>query len=364
MRQTGTNAKEYLELYRISWSDLQSQSRPTRHYQQGNMVQTWMVTYQEIQKRDPTAAKLLLLLAFFDNQDIWYELLRSGLNCSGLPPWFKMAVSSKLVFKTKVKALVGFSLVETKQQGGSYALHPVVQDWCHHVADYDNLTCQLHELALMSVGYMVPHDSEREYAEIQQRLLPHANYLISRESGRWQSDTIDMWNALNSIGNLYTHQGKLKEAEEIYQRALEGKKKALGPDHSSTLATVNNLGLLYSHQGKPKEAEEMYQRALAGKEKALGPDHLSTLNTVNNLGLLYSHQGKPKEAEEIYQRALTGKEKALGPDHSKTHTAANNPLSLTTLRANQDTPRHTGTVTPAAPDLLLNTLGSTKRRRK
>jgi hypothetical protein len=156
MRQTGTNAKEYLELYRISWSDLQSQSGPIRHYQQGNMVQTWMVIYQEIQKRDPTAAKLLLLLAFFDNRDIWYELLRSGLNCSGLPPWFKMAVSSKLVFKTKVKALIGFSLVETKQQGGSYALHPVVQDWCHHVADHDNLTGQLHELALMSVGYMVP----------------------------------------------------------------------------------------------------------------------------------------------------------------------------------------------------------------
>jgi hypothetical protein len=67
MHQTGTNIKEYLELYRTSWSDLQSQSSPTRHYQQGNMVQTWMVTYQEIQKCDPTAAKLLLLLAFFDN---------------------------------------------------------------------------------------------------------------------------------------------------------------------------------------------------------------------------------------------------------------------------------------------------------
>lgn len=42
-----------------------------------------------------------------------------------------------------------------------------------------------------------------------------------------------------------------------------------------------------------------------------------------------------------------------------------NPLSLTTLRANQDAPRHIGTVTPAAPDLLLNTLGgdSAKRRR-
>jgi tetratricopeptide (TPR) repeat protein len=91
-----------------------------------------------------------------------------------------------------------------------------------------------------------------------------------------------MWNALNSIGNLYTHQGKLKEAEEMYQRDLEDKKKALGPDHSSTLDTVNNLGILYFRQGKLKEAEEMYQRALAGKEKALGPDRSKTPTAANN----------------------------------------------------------------------------------
>lgn len=307
-----------------------------------------MVTYQEIQKHDPTAAKLLLLLAFSDNRDIWYELLRSGLNCSGLPPWFEMAVSSKLVFKTKVKGLVGFSLVETKQQGGSYALHPVAQDWCHHVADRNSLTSQLHELALMSVGYMVPHRSEKEYAEIQQRLLPHANYLISRERGYRPGDTIDTWNVSNKIANLYSDQGKLSEAEEMYQQALVGYKKALGLDHPSTLDTVNNLGFLYSNQGKPKEAKEMYQRALAGYEKALGPDHPSTLDTVNNLGLLYK-EVKLQVAEEMYQRTLAGKEKALGLAHPDTRAATNNLLPLTILHANQDTPRHTGTVTPAAP---------------
>jgi Tfp pilus assembly protein PilF len=51
--------------------------------------------------------------------------------------------------------------------------------------------------------------------------------------------------------------------------------------------TVNNLGALYHDQGKLNKAEEMYRRALEGKEKALGPDHTSTLNTVNNLGLFY-----------------------------------------------------------------------------
>jgi hypothetical protein len=58
---------------------------------------------------------------------------------------------------------------------------------------------------------------------------------------------------------------------------------------------VNNLGLLYSDQGKITEAEEMYQRALAGYEKALGPDHTSTLYTFHNLGNLYSAQGQLAE---------------------------------------------------------------------
>jgi hypothetical protein len=55
-----------------------------------------------------------------------------------------------------------------------------------------------------------------------------------------------------------------------------------------------------SDQGKLKEAEEMYWRALKGKEKAWGPEHTSTLDTVNNLGNLYSDQGKLAEAEEMY----------------------------------------------------------------
>jgi lipopolysaccharide biosynthesis regulator YciM len=58
----------------------------------------------------------------------------------------------------------------------------------------------------------------------------------------------------------------------------------------------------------------MYQRALQGKEKAWGPDHTSTQDTVNNLGILYVDQGKLNEAEKMYQkmyeRALQGHEKA------------------------------------------------------
>ena len=47
-------------------------------------------------------------------------------------------------------------------------------------------------------------------------------------------------------------------------RALEGREKSLGLEHISTLDTVNTLGILYADQGKLAEAEKVYQRALNG----------------------------------------------------------------------------------------------------
>jgi tetratricopeptide (TPR) repeat protein len=64
------------------------------------------------------------------------------------------------------------------------------------------------------------------------------------------------------LGSLYANLGRLDEAEKMYQRALQGKEKAWGPEHTSTLDTVNNLGSLYRDQGKLVEAEEMYRLAL------------------------------------------------------------------------------------------------------
>ncbi|KAJ5517508.1 hypothetical protein N7527_009068 [Penicillium freii] len=323
MRETGTSITEYLQHYQESWSELQLQSNPGRQYQQGNMLQTWMISYLKIQERDPSAADLLLLLAHFDSRDIWYELVKSGRHSSNVPVWLEKAISGRLSFKVCMRSLVGFSFLQSTQQEGSYTMHPVVQDWCLYVANESNDVnrMQLNELAVISVGYSVPSASDRGYLELQQRLLPHAKYVCHFD---WSDDDIELWGAFHGLGDLYSDQSKLKEAEDMYHRALAGREKFLGPDHTSTLDTVNNLGNLYSDQAKLQEAEEMYLRALAGYKRALGSDHMSTLNTVNNLGLLYSYQGKLKEAEEMYRQALAGKEKALDPDHISTLDTINN----------------------------------------
>lgn len=49
----------------------------------------------------------------------------------------------------------------------------------------------------------------------------------------------------------------------------------------------------------------MYQRALAGYEKRLGPDDILTSERVHWLGIVYRQQGELVKAEQIYQRTLT-----------------------------------------------------------
>jgi hypothetical protein len=58
-----------------------------------------------------------------------------------------------------------------------------------------------------------------------------------------------------------------------YGTSISSKEKVLGKENPSTLTSVENLGLVLSNQQKCAEAEETYERTLEGYEKALSHDH-------------------------------------------------------------------------------------------
>ncbi|OJJ82646.1 uncharacterized protein ASPGLDRAFT_67545 [Aspergillus glaucus CBS 516.65] len=286
IRETGTSISEYLQYYTESWDELQSQSRPGRHYPQGNILQTWTISFNEMKKRNPNAAELLLLLSYFDNRSIWYGLVRCCCNsCSSdALAWFQKTVSNELAFKSTLRPLIKFSLVEPERQEGSYTIHPVVQNWCLHVAR--------------------ERGDEEKFPKALQRLLPHADHIVC---GDWSSNNnTAVFGTLNNIGLLYSKQHKLKKAKELFCQALPGAKEILGPDHMVTLTTISNIG------------DEMCHQVLAVKKKLLRPNDPSTLGTANQIATLYSDQGKLKEAEEMYCQILSIAEKALGADYPLT----------------------------------------------
>ncbi|KAN0072316.1 hypothetical protein V8E54_009245 [Elaphomyces granulatus] len=324
--QSAIGFSDYLRLYKASWTRLLETSPELSLYEDRTLYSTWQLSFDHVKQRNELSAKLLQLWAYFDNQDIWFELLRHGNSKD--PLWIRELTKDELSFNEAVRVLSDHGLVEVDMssqeltESRGYSIHGCVHSWTIYVLnqewDYD-----LAKLALKFVGLHVPENKSAKWWLTQRRLLQHAarcshavlNGMVTGDGMEW---------ALYNLGRLYMDQDKLDEAEKMYQCALQGEEKALGPDHTSTLETVNNLGNLYVSQGKLDEAEKMYQRALQGKEKALGLDHTSTLNTVNNLGILYSSQGKLDKAEKMYQRALQGKEKALGLDHTSTLDTVNN----------------------------------------
>ncbi|CCD42655.1 similar to kinesin light chain 1 [Botrytis cinerea T4] len=329
-----TSFSDYLRLYKTSWLKLQTTSPSLDSYEDRKLYTTWQITFDRIQEQNPASAQLLKLWAYFNREDLWFDLLRYANSVDD--EWIQKLTEDELNFNEAVTLLCTFGLVDPnrslQQQIGSrgYSVHSCVHSWIVFVLnkEWDK---SLARLAFTCVASKVPSTDGKYWWITQRRLLQHA----IRQNSFIEDVMVDIeelnWGFYN-LGILYKDQGKLAEAEVMYRRALEGYEKALGPDHTSTLDTVNNLGILYKDQGKLAEAEVMYRRALEGYEKALGPDHTSTLDTVNNLGALYSNQGKLAEAEKMYRRALEGKEKALGPDHTSTLDTVNN---LGALYSNQ-----------------------------
>lgn len=229
-----------------------------------------MISYERLCQQNLTAGKLLQLWAYLDHQDVWYELFHRGCDsCSEEFGWLQALAGSEIDFKRIMKNLLANSLIESYRDRESYSMHPVVHDWC-----VETISRGQHDLmvaTLMIVGAAAPGDLEAEYWLLEQRLLPHVDRCVQQiddlEGLHWlkSAEAVD---ALHNLGILYADQGKHGEAEKMYRRALDGKEKAWGPDHTSTLDTVNSLDLLYADQDKHSEAEKIYRRALNEKKKA------------------------------------------------------------------------------------------------
>jgi Tetratricopeptide repeat len=297
--------EQYLREYEKRWNLNPQRPLQLQESQDRTLYTTWHLSYTRLGNDDPEAAKLLKLLAYFDHQNVWYELLHAGVN-DDLPGWLLDATGDPVDLESIMRTLVEYCLVEVQWTTKSYSMHACVHDWTlaglNRMVDSDS-----YWYAFDCVANSIDPGEWEFLGHVRHaRLAPHAarlahDYFI--KAGLLSEIADDRVEGAEYIAQLLREQVQLAAAAVMLQRALAGSEKALGPDHTSTLRTVHNLGLLYGDQGKLDEAEQMYMRALAGYEKALERDHTSTLDTVHSLGILYRDQGKLDEAEQMYMRA-------------------------------------------------------------
>lgn len=358
--------EQYLKAYEKRWQIDPQRPVKLKEYPNRTLYTTWDISYSHLQKYDPAAAELLKMLACFDNQSIWYDLLNAGVTNES-PAWLTRATADIASFESIMRVLVEYCFVNVQRTMQTFSMHNCVHDWLlAKINKPDNTKSYWYAFGCVKNSFErddwrnLGHLSFAALAAHAVRLAHvrlHAEFAFMTERQIWAIENIAellqmqvqydaaefllnvalKWretdlgpnhgstlSVVHNLGGLYADQGKPQVAEAMYKRALIGHEQTLGLCHIRTLTTVNSLGHLYMDQGKLESAEAMYDRALAGEEQILGPSHISTLETVNNLGSVYAEQGKLKVAEAMYERALSGMKQALGNDHAYVLSMVNN----------------------------------------
>src|ERR1700684_4647630 len=128
---------DYLRLYKTSWTKLLKMSPGLISYEDRTLYSTWQLSFDHVKQRNELSARLLRLWAYFDNQDIWFELLRHGNSKD--PKWIHELTKDELSFNGAVRVLSDHGLVEVDMSSQEriasrgYSIHSCVHSWMVYV---------------------------------------------------------------------------------------------------------------------------------------------------------------------------------------------------------------------------------------
>jgi tetratricopeptide (TPR) repeat protein len=277
-------------------------------YENRNLFSTWNLSLAQVRARDPDAAELLRLLAYFGVQGIQYELFQQAAGHS--LPWLSALTENKRRFQRAMALLQEYSLLEVSANG--YNLHNCVHGWTLHALNRD-VNDQYFWMAVHCIASNVRTTSQEDYYQKNRQLVEHAARIEhSQFSTFFNAEDHDetCFSDLHALGLLWKRQGSYWRAKPLLQRALRAAEKRLGPDSISTLMILDSLGDLYVYT-ENAEAEQLFQRALKGKEQVLRSKDPSFQATLNGLGVVYHEQKKYLEVERMFRRVLALTEESI-----------------------------------------------------
>jgi tetratricopeptide (TPR) repeat protein len=157
------------------------------------------------------------------------------------------------------------------------------------------------------------------YPEAEQQ-IGRALDLRRRVLGKEHPSTLA---SMSGLGQVYLLEGKYAQAEPLLTNVRAYGRRVWGEAHPDTLLAMNDLAELYRLQGKYEQAEPLILEVLNAQRRSAGEEHPDTLETMNNLGVLYRLQAKYDQAEPLYTRILDVRRRTLGEEHPETLVTGN-----------------------------------------
>ncbi|KAI0859350.1 hypothetical protein F4860DRAFT_270605 [Xylaria cubensis] len=272
---------------------------------------TWLVSFQQIQQRDPLAADYMSFMACIDHKDVPQLLLPPG-------PSRKREIDA-------IGTLNAYSFITRRVEDLAIDMHRlvhlVIRNWLRQKGSFAEWTHQ----AVTRLDEVFP-DPEHRNRATWRAYLPHARHVLG--SSLVAKDDHSSISLRWKIALCYYSDGRFGEAEAFFQQILEFRTRVLGAEHPDTLKCVGKLALTYHAQSRFPEAKVLGLRAMEAQKRVLGEDDPETLSTMSHLAMTYSDLSQWKEAEELELQTMELRKRVLGLEHPDTLVGMSNLVYL------------------------------------
>ncbi len=274
-----------------------------------SVIATWQISFENICKDRPSAARLLSLMSLFDRQGIPKLLLEHYYQESDDS---EEAVED---FDEDIYTLCSYYLIGTNIDGTQFEMHRLVQfstkAWLEVRGELEKWKERF--IKVMDEKFPV---GRFENWTICRELFPHAEMAVECRPANEKFQT--KWaSILFKAGWFADEVGNYNTAEKINIQAVNAY-EALGLDNNITLASKNNLAQTYEKQGRWKEAEELGVQVMETRQRVLGAEHPSTLTSMANLAFTWERQGQDTKALKLLEECVQLQTRVLGIDHPNT----------------------------------------------
>lgn len=110
--------------------------------------------------------------------------------------------------------------------------------------------------------------------------------------------------ATRNLGRAYYGRKQLDEAERFFTKALQGRRRILGPEHADTLLSMVDLALVLKDLQRYDEAVQLWEEVHGIRDRVLGPVHPNTVDAMMHLASVVRLNDRFKQAGTLYQAVL------------------------------------------------------------
>jgi len=318
---------EYLRRYEAYWAELLAAKRPGGDYPDA-IAMAWELSFREIESANPSAIRLLNLLAFLSSDGVARQILVDSFQ--HLPEDLSMTVADHLALERAIGTLTQYSMID------------VHTDEEAPIDRRQILT--LHRLVAALARDRLNEDERRQWAGAAARVVAHAFLFDSADPFSWPKAATLLPHALaaathaqatgvpveitcgllDQAGRYLNRFARYDQAKDLLDRALAISRRAYGDESPKVSAIANNLGRVLSRLGQQDLAQRHFEWALAIDRNAYGETDPHAATVMNNYAMVLHASGRLESAREHFESALWIFESHYGGAHPKVAALLNN----------------------------------------